>query len=266
MSPTEQEEDAIFRTNARNWGDIVHHSEMHQAADSFGLSGLSDVQLFKIGIESLLNNPTRALSSAYETLLEGFGVMDHRVNNGRTVRRQVRRAKGPSRKTQQSSFIGVQIRTGGDGNDWEDPARQSMNRTTCFASQTARLCASRDVCNVFLTADHPEVSRLFKEELKIILRKLSAATRVVVQQTPGKIAHTDRSNITGRDGSKVWLKQVLDWWALRHASELVISRSGFGETAAWSSDALIIRRLLLGNASDSCTFDDGLDDLSGISS
>ena len=265
MSPKEQEKDIIFRTNARNWGDIVHHGDLQQTAHSFGLSGLSDVQLFKIGIESLLNNPTRDLSRAYETLLKGFDEMDHRVTSGRTWRRRVRRAGVPSRRTQRGSFIGVQIRTGGDGSEWEDPARQSLNRTTCFASQTARLCASRDVCNVFLTADHPDVSRLFKKELKMILRNLSAATRVSVLQTPGKIAHTDRSNVTGQDGSKIWLKQVLDWWALRHASELVISRSGFGETAAWSSNASVIRRLLLGNASDSCNFDDGIDDLSRVS-
>jgi len=49
---------------------------------------------------------------------------------------------------------------------------------------------------------------------------------------------------------------------MRHASELVISRGGFGETAAWSSTATVVIRLLLNEGRDPCTFDDGVLDLS----
>jgi len=69
-----------------------------------------------------------------------------------------------------------------------------------------------------------------------------------VFHVPGVIAHTDRSSIAEDRAKDVWLKSILDWWVLKHASALVVSRSGFGETAAVASDASLALRLRLPSA------------------
>lgn len=81
----------------------------------------------------------------------------------------------------------------------------------------------------------------------------------------GSIAHTDVSRVAKEHAKDVWLKSNMDWWMLKHAPGLVISRSGFGETAAMASGAKTAPRLKLFSAtrgtskageSNKCEFED----------
>ena len=169
------------------------------------------------------------------------------------------------------SYVGVQIRLGGQNNipvsGWDDPSRHSPDQVQCFAEEAVRLCSRMRVASIFVTADSEEALRAFEDAVD---RESATACwscpRPIVVKVPGIIAHTDKSHFAEREHAKdVWLKSIMDWWMLKHASALVVSRSGFGETAAMASNAEAVRRLRLpsatrsrlrGGGTSKCEFED----------
>ena len=124
-----------------------------------------------------------------------------------------------------------------------------------------------------MTADSEEAVRAFEDAVSRESASSSSSSHSpppLVVQVPGIIGHTDRSSVVTEHAQHVWLKSILDWWALKHAVALVISRSGFGETAALASDVKSALRLKLssaaagvssqaGDSTGTCEFEDILE-------
>lgn len=214
-------------TNSFHWTDIVQHDAFESRAESLGLSTLSQAQLFKLAIDELLGNPTSVLKDSYTTVL--------------------RRLAG-GLKPNGLPYVGVQIRLGGSNNGpvagWEDLSRHSLEQVPCFATEAVRLCRRMNIRSIFVTADSEEAVQLFTNTVyREFKSEGSPFPPPIVVHVPGDIAHTDLSYVKHDHAKDVWLKSILDWWVLKHATALVVSRSGFGETAAMASNARAALRL-----------------------
>jgi hypothetical protein len=220
-------------TNGRHWLDVVQTPALARQVQSMGLEPLSRQSLFRLAIDSLLL-PTPKVTASARSVLDRLS---------------------PARR-HALWYVGVQIRCGSEGAlSWDDPARHRLDDIPCFVQETLRACGRRERCPIFLTADSITASEVFKAELDSRRREAAAAgvffPQIIVAEADGPILHTDRSKVSslGNDGPDPWLRSIVDWWLLKRASTLVISRSGFGETAAWaSSTAQASRRMELGPA------------------
>jgi len=286
------------QTNSFHWKHVVRNPAFKERAASLGLLDLSQAELFKVAIDVLLGNPTEMVRDSFTSVLR-------------------RLAGGYEPNEDGPRYIGVQIRLGGKNSGavagWQDPLRHSIDDVQCFAKEAARLSRLMHIRSIFVTADSEQAVRVFEEAVIAVAKgaateaqemtTLAAATGsdpfsslsapppnpfellssssshlpIVVVHVKGDIAHTDQSSVAKEHATRVWLKSVLDWWVLKHSSALVISRSGFGETAAASSsDAKTALRLkiasgvgrstsnttssVIPSASSECEFEDILAD------
>ena len=239
-------------TNAYHWKQVVRNKIFRERALSLGLLGLSQAELFKLAVDELFGNPTSVVRESFESLM--------------------RQLAGGQDDKRNFPYVGVQIRVGGkNGNPvsgWNDPSRHSLSDVPCFAAEAVRLCHFLHAKSIFVTADSEDAVRVFEDA---VARESASACwscpPPIVVQVPGSIAHTDLSRVAKEHSKDVWLKSIMDWWMLKHASALVISRSGFGETAAMASGAKTAPRLKLVPAtnatskageSNKCEFEDVL--------
>lgn len=247
-----------IHTNSFHWKEVVRHPAFRERAASLGLSNLTQAELFKLAIDQLLQSPTSVVRESFDSVRQRLAAGSHTEELPANV-----------------PYIGVQIRLGGRNSGavsgWDDLVRHSLEDVDCFAAEAVRLCHKMHIKSIFVTADSDEAVRKFEDAVaKESARECSSCPPQIVVQVPGSIAHTDRSIVASEHAGDVWLKSILDWWALKHAAALVISRSGFGETAAFSSDAETARRLKFssaaagassqaGDTSDRCEFEDFLE-------
>jgi hypothetical protein len=215
-----------------SWPLVVRNPKFRQQISELGLERYQYHELFQLAIDSILLSPREILTQATSECLNQIG---------------------------NAKYLAVQLRVGGS-HLWPDPNRTSFDQIPCFAKEAIRLCALAQLSAVFVTGDHQDAIDLFKSIFPVLWRNSSTDPVPIVFENFGTIAHTDRSSIT-ENQDEVWLKSIVDWWLLRHASALVISRSSFGETAAFSSPTLLrspklriplARTLIL--AEDECTF------------
>lgn len=224
-----------IHTNSFHWKEVVRHEEFRERAASLNLSNLSQAELFKLAIDELLRNPTSVVIESFESVMRRLSAGSHDEESSVSV-----------------PYVGVQVRLGGRNNGdvsgWDDPSRHSLEEVDCFAAEAMRLCRLMHIKSIFVTADSEEAARKFEDAVA----QQAAAARSsssnpppppIVVQVPGNIGHTDRSIVASEHARDVWLKSIMDWWVLKHASALVISRSAFGETAAAASDVKVAQRL-----------------------
>lgn len=230
--------DSEIITNSFHWKEVVRNDAFRERAARLNLSNLSQAELFKLAIDELFRNPMSVVRKSFESLMQRLA--DGHAND--------------------VPYVGVQIRLGGKNNNpvsgWVDPSRHSLEQLQCFAAEAVRVCRRMRIESIFVTADSEEAVRAFEDAVRresASASKSSHSPPPVVIQVPGIIGHTDRSSVVAEHASDVWLKSILDWWVLKHASALVISRSGFGETAAMSSDAETAVRLKLSSGSSAAT-------------
>ena len=140
--------------------------------------------------------------------------------------------------------VGVQMRLGGR---WGDPVRYGGNLDKivgCFVQESIRMCGTLESagdCSIFLTSDSPTSSALFKEQMQL--------QGVQVITTPGESVHIERHHDTVSLEDQVNTFAV--WEMLKRMNLLVISRSGFGETASWAGN---VPAATLKSATGACTF------------
>ena len=291
--------DVEVHTNSFHWREVVRNEVFRERAASLGLLDLSQAELFKLAIDRLFDTPTSAVRESFNSVLrrladggrggdasegsagdglrreesnvdapsvahEGNAVVSSSPSSSSVDRaEEANNATGPAR-TVSVSYVGVQIRLGGRNSGpvsgWDDPSRHPLEQVHCFAAEAVRLCRHMNINSIFVTADSEEALRVFE---KATSRASSAACAPcpppVVVHVPGSIGHTDRSSVAAGHARDVWLKSVLDWWALKHAKAMVVSRSAFGETAAASSGAEVAVQLKLSADSSRCEFQDVLD-------
>ena len=224
----DSKQDIDVMTNGRHWLDIVHATSSSIRAQFLRLEALSRQQLFKSGVDALLS-PRRNVIDAARAIQDQLTASG---DNGSLFSRK-------------AWYLGVQIRCGSHGMlTWNDPKRHSLADIPCFVKGTMQACVGRKTCPIFLTADSETASKAFQEA---VIK--SGITNAKIVEAEGPILHTDRTNASAAAAMSArdpWLRSVVDWWMLKEASALVISRSGFGETAAWASTNHATTRVELG--------------------
>jgi hypothetical protein len=227
--------DIRMSTNAFHWHAIVHDSHYSKRARELDLLNASNACLFKLAIDTIFANPQPVLVNAYQDVLQLFSET--------------------SSKRSRNEYVGVQLRLGGGSVvGWSDPPRHLMDDISCFVKEAVSLCHTLQITSIFLTSDSKAAVDEFTKKVQIEWEGFAEPLTVV--ETSGTIAHTDLSKIAQEgEAETAWLKSVLDWWALKHARALVVSRSSFGVTAAWASGAHYARSLTL-NSEKKCAFVD----------
>ena len=136
--------------------------------------------------------------------------------------------------------LGVQMRLGSPKMH-DLPRYETTNDAVlaCFVAETVRQCNRN--CSVFLTTDSEEA----QDQFLAIMKTHGIPTAVI----PGEISHLE--NQPGASH----LKTYADWYALTQVDQLVGSRSGFSETAAWFNN--IPARALM--RAETCLFSDSVE-------
>ena len=228
--------DVDLITNARHWLNVVQTPGLEDMAHHLGVASLSRQQLFKLAVDVLLKPRRNVLAAARMVHAKMEAASPQPANS----------AGGDALPF----YVGVQIRCGSHASlAWSDETRHSLADVPCFAAEALLACGSRPTCPIFLTADSQPAVDAFKAEIG---NNHAWRRRTLIVQAGGPILHTDRTNSSAASATGTadpWLRSIVDWWLLKHASNLVISRSGFGETAAWASSVgAAARRVELGAA------------------
>jgi len=139
-------------------------------------------------------------------------------------------------------FIGLQIRTGGDG-DWWDPGRVPREKVPTFFDAALDIAHPADGgSNNTLAIPRSQTLGPLKPVIFISTDSNKAITEltaygkdkkvdvVTLEGLAGPITHIDRSGNVGTIERN--LRTWADWFMLMATDNLVISRSGFGENAA----------------------------------
>ena len=115
-----------------------------------------------------------------------------------------------------------------DGRTWRD----GLDGIDCFVQEAVRACANR-TCSFFVEADSVEKRDIAVDRL----RKLHPNAKVAFFDA--EMTHHDHSiSLFKRSTSqklKLFVPSYAGWEVLKHMNHLVISRSGFSETASWMS-------------------------------
>ena len=175
--------------------------------------------IVSVGLRSILSSPQKRLTQ----LMEQFLILNE---------------IDPS-KFDDSSWlkIGVQIRTFTPTWSETNQPRVAIDHVTCFDEKVGQIVenyAGKRKVAVFLTGDNANATRVFRQHLpsnkNIILLDTSQAQTILNVS----LTHLDKSEVS-KNPNKAWneMAQVfLDWLMLRRMDFLLISRSGFGETAS----------------------------------
>jgi len=135
-------------------------------------------------------------------------------------------------------LFGIQLRRGGRKVSWKDPSRL---RTKSYAELNG--CLEREVAifvrkhaqssRIFLTGDSPTIMADFEASVRKTLKTHNVSEqRGLILNDPSVFFHTAlstnaRNNRTNHD------KVVVDFEILSRCDQLLVTRSGFGEAAAW---------------------------------
>ena len=238
---------AVLHTNAFQWAELARLPRLRAAAEHLGVAGLSQEALFVLAVQVMLPRPAPAVEAHVNAAL------------GRAAQTRIEfgRRMAHSAHKRRPLTIGVQIRTGGIGEAWDDDQRLPLSSAACFAAEAARLCGGVR-CLVFLTADSGAAAGRFRAALTAV-----AGVDAAVVEHAGPILHTAQGvprAAPDEPSIDPWLKTFVDWTALSQVDALLMSRSGFGWTAGWAGRVPYLRMLREGAACVWIDFDtpDGL--------
>lgn len=195
----------MIQANAAVWAEVVNNTALpwHPKLIS-ALRPFDSISLYVLAYRLLLRRISGLLEPAYQDW--------------------------EKRIPPQALHVGIQLRMGGK---WHDAKRLLPACLPIVVRELLAKCASAKLIAVFATSDSQEalatVSKLLKDAA-------GNGTTITMHQTPGEILHIDRSMVHSQTSTTAQLKPYLDWVLLSKMEHLVVSRSGFGETAAWSSN------------------------------
>ena len=238
----------LIRSNGYCWHYLRDNPLLSETVAFYHLDKLTTFDMFRVVMELYFSQRSPELQQLVDTQAAATAAGDPRP-----------------------LLVGVQIRNGGS---WGDGERHPTASATQFAEQSLHVCKQVSVrlvrcgsaacstpvypacvsapaplpvqvdnrCSVYVTSDSMAAQDVFVEHLR------RQAPNVSVTIASGAPVHVDRSSIEAGDSSAL-LKSYVDYELLRRADHLVISRSGFGETAAWARPSPA-ERLQLGQASN----------------
>jgi hypothetical protein len=260
---------AIRSANHR-WIDIVRNPHLRDTAIQYGLIGLTREELFRLALDVLILGPRPAVVSQADSVLAAMGMakpqrltyIAHRQPGSTPV---MVTSKSRSSLSVQGVLVGIQLRTGAHGASWQnrDPPRHSLGTVACFAAEVVRDCRTWKTCYVVFTSDSEQAASLFRTHIDEAVKNLALQTNqpgmsipdIRVGESSGEIMHVYKRSVDGRPPtSDEWLKTMVDWYLLRQSDALILSRSGFGWTAAWAGAAVNVRQLALDPDGDACAW------------
>jgi hypothetical protein len=189
----------LIRSNEFLWRTLIENAQLADRAVEYGLDRLTTFDLFRLFAHLYLRHPAPEIAAQVQAYVRKMTLEEAHVK------------------------VGVHIRTGGDVPGMDDP-KLPHQAAKVFAQQVANHCADKK-CAVFFASDSEIAAGIFKDEMKML------APSAPIVKTEGRPWHLDRSGGTNAD----YTKSFLDWILLCRMDYLVISRSGFGETASWFS-------------------------------
>jgi hypothetical protein len=175
------------------------------AARSFPIPDLRAVSNLFGGLFKFLFSPTRTLVESAASLMRESDLLG-------------------------KSIIGIHLRVGaGHGQTWYDPVRHSMTDLPSFIACAQSVDRSVGGHNHFLLTGDVDAS-----VLELELRRLNPRVKDKFHFLNGTVSHIDRSDdIETQIVHGGFIHSWATWWILaEHSAGLVLSRSGFGETAA----------------------------------
>jgi hypothetical protein len=203
-----------LRHNHPSWSYLIDNPSLISVSRMYGLAGLSWPKQFRLVNRWFFDHPRPILSNAVSKALSNFPTT-----------------------TALPKRIGVQIRTGSQ--EWGEAETHGQANSQCFAQQAVDMCkrllpSAPTQCGFYLTSDSDKAKSVFIAELK---KKLPNAFVLVLNATT---LHIDRYKgpkpASLDEERKMWLPHYVEWNILFHMDALVISRSGFSESAAWTTN------------------------------
>lgn len=189
------------RHNMVSWPDVIADSNV---ARLYGLEGMPWTRQFRILMKALFSHPSQLLESLKEKFIENFPKTRFR--------------------------IGVQIRMGYEGD--ESPLNKTVDsEIDCYVNQALEICGNRS-CYFFVTSDRVDARDRFIDSLR------SQKSDAMVHFYEATVdVHQDRSRSKFKESVanrlSLFLPGYVSWEILREMDFLLISRSGFSETASW---------------------------------
>jgi hypothetical protein len=217
---TPSEEIIQVRTNSFQWHQIVNSDHFKETvASNFPyLTGLTPYELAHLALRLIFSNPSELVTKNLDAL---------------------RKKLLPGALT-----IGVQVRLN-EGRYGPSDSSNFKFQFSCITKALADLCVqnveshSTKACSYFMTGDLD-----YNEEvvmLEATLKHLMSPKNISVNLFKSAQSPTHLDRVYG--GAETHLKTFADWEFLKEMHVLMISRSGFGETAAWYSRAPTMRLL-----------------------
>lgn len=279
----------ILNTNSFHWKEVVAHPAHLRAAQSYGIAGATRHDLYRLAFDAVFGSPRQhVMDELRRTLGDGGGVAAAgglALAAAAASSPRPRRAAGLAlaRRKQpppvfrvpiggagllvdaapRTFLIGIQLRTGGVGEAWEETAfhRHPLTSVACFAREAAALCRQQagGGCRVFLTADSAAAAARFRDDFKVAAAagddgSLGPVAADIVEAA-GLTLHADMPVPAGaRAAPHPYTKTFVDWLALSTADAVLMSHSGFGWTAAWGGGVPYARQLKWerGRAPEAC--------------
>ena len=133
--------------------------------------------------------------------------------------------------------IGIQHRHGDLDFGRPDTHRFSVDSAVCFANKAIEVCKAHanKFCVFVITSDTTAASLRIRQVIQSSDLHDSNFTMI---ETNGAITHIDASDsweLNGMSSRDYFAKTFIDWLLLVRSDYLIISRSGYGETASWYS-------------------------------
>jgi hypothetical protein len=126
--------------------------------------------------------------------------------------------------------VGVHVRLGDKKMGWGPQWRYTLKAVDCIADRIRAICEQKVVCKLWVTADNAVAINHLK-------KKLLTDTHIQIHTCDeGELVHTDATKFdpSTTDLKQANLRTFLDWYMLaKYTDELVITRSGFSEHAAF---------------------------------
>ena len=160
------------------------------------LLGLSTFDMFRVAFFLMCNQPSHQVTESIKNYMSAF-------NPG-------------------SMKIGVHMRLGGS---WGDAVRVPAQYISSFAKRVADIC--NGTCVVYIATDNKEAQLSFKNMVALYGKNITLVA------PSHDIVHIDRNSQAHTQDAILGV--FIDWHLLRLMDYLVISRSGFSQTASWAS-------------------------------
>jgi hypothetical protein len=217
---------------------MLYNPKFEEAVHEYNLHSLTSYDIFRLFVRLYLTKLSPAMSMSVESFLNNRFTKEKEQAGTSEEKMHPETSEEKLRKLENNRCgkilnVGAHIRTGGDGN-WNDPDRVPLDHAVLFAEKAVQICLEYGCkkCLFFVSSDAQRAKQVFSRTIHFAGRMLLGVELQTVSMD-GMILHLDRSAFDDAD-EKTKMMTFIEWMALRKMDHLVLSQSGFGESAAWA--------------------------------